>query len=81
MQVKQNITPFFGGKSTGRTCTICSDRFNQKSLKVRERLKAQGTGPVLASSRQTFALGSKHYTPKRRSQKSESRIQEKNNPT
>ena len=32
MQVNQNITPFFGGKSTGRTCTICSDRFNQKSL-------------------------------------------------
>jgi hypothetical protein len=21
-----------GGKSTGRTCTICSERFNQKSL-------------------------------------------------
>jgi hypothetical protein len=52
MQVNQNITPFLGGKSTGRTCTICSDRFNQKSLRVRERLKAQGTGPVLASSRQ-----------------------------
>ncbi len=32
MQVNQNITPFFGGKSTGRTCTICSQRFNQKSL-------------------------------------------------
>ncbi len=32
MQVNQNITPFLGGKSTGRTCTICSERFNQKSL-------------------------------------------------
>ena len=35
MQINQNASPFFTEKSTGRTCTICSERFCQKNLRMK----------------------------------------------